>query len=171
MLDCWMAWTERYTIEMAEMMAPYRVYWMEEVLQPHDYAGLRAAEQPDQVAHASPPASTSTARYGFRQLLEQQAAASGSPTSNGAAALTECGESRALAAAYDISGDPARRRRHGTASISSWRRQRPWAELFMPAPGGPKEVYDLRGREQDHAGPEGIYVRPSTRLALDGTFW
>ena len=30
MLDCWMAWTERYTLEMAEMVAPYRVYWMEE---------------------------------------------------------------------------------------------------------------------------------------------
>lgn len=30
MLDCWMAWTERYTIEIAEMMEPYRGYWMEE---------------------------------------------------------------------------------------------------------------------------------------------
>jgi L-alanine-DL-glutamate epimerase-like enolase superfamily enzyme len=38
MLDCWMAWTERYTIEMAQMMEPHRIYWMEEVLQPHDYA-------------------------------------------------------------------------------------------------------------------------------------
>jgi L-rhamnonate dehydratase len=40
MLDCWMAWTERYTIEMAEMMASQRVYWMEEVLQPHDDAAV-----------------------------------------------------------------------------------------------------------------------------------
>ncbi|HXJ39899.1 MAG TPA: enolase C-terminal domain-like protein, partial [Bryobacteraceae bacterium] len=34
MLDCWMAWTEEYTLEMADMLGPYRVYWMEEVLQP-----------------------------------------------------------------------------------------------------------------------------------------
>ncbi|MDQ6664057.1 MAG: twin-arginine translocation signal domain-containing protein, partial [Acidobacteriota bacterium] len=26
MLDCWMSWTERYTIEMTEMLTPYRVY-------------------------------------------------------------------------------------------------------------------------------------------------
>lgn len=36
MLDCWMSWTERYAIEMAEMLAPYRIYWMEECLQPPD---------------------------------------------------------------------------------------------------------------------------------------
>ncbi|MBI3698657.1 MAG: hypothetical protein HY238_27935, partial [Acidobacteria bacterium] len=40
MLDCWMSWTERYTIEMAELVAPHRVYWMEECLQPHDYEGF-----------------------------------------------------------------------------------------------------------------------------------
>jgi L-rhamnonate dehydratase len=40
MLDCWMAWTERYAMEMAEMVAPYRVYWMEECLPPHDYEGF-----------------------------------------------------------------------------------------------------------------------------------
>src|SRR6266849_912426 len=40
MLDCWMAWTERYTLEMAELLEPYKVYWMEECLQTHDYAGF-----------------------------------------------------------------------------------------------------------------------------------
>ena len=40
MLDCWMALTERYTVEMAAMVEPYRVYWMEECLQPHDYEGF-----------------------------------------------------------------------------------------------------------------------------------
>ena len=46
MLDCWMALNEQYTIELAEMVAPYRVYWMEECLPPHDFEGfgrLRAA--------------------------------------------------------------------------------------------------------------------------------
>ena len=39
MLDCWMALTERYTIELAEAVAPYRVYWIEEALPPDDYQG------------------------------------------------------------------------------------------------------------------------------------
>jgi L-rhamnonate dehydratase len=70
----------------------------------------------------------------------------------------------ALAAAYDIPVIP-----HGgglgegihyiMATVNC-----PWAELFMPAPGGPKEVYDL-GAEQYNVskGPEGIYMRPSER--------
>ena len=48
MLDCWMALNEQYTIELAEMVAPYRVYWMEECLPPHDFEGfgrLRAGHQ------------------------------------------------------------------------------------------------------------------------------
>jgi L-rhamnonate dehydratase len=35
-----MAWTERYTLEMAAILEPYRVYWMEEVLPPNDYVGF-----------------------------------------------------------------------------------------------------------------------------------
>ena len=49
MLDCWMSWTERYTLEMADMVAPYRVYWMEECLQPHDYEGFGRLHAADQV--------------------------------------------------------------------------------------------------------------------------
>jgi len=40
MLDCWMALTEEYAIEFATMVAPYRIYWMEECLQPDDYDGF-----------------------------------------------------------------------------------------------------------------------------------
>ena len=40
MLDCWMAFTEDYTEELAARLAPYRVYWMEECLMPDDYAGM-----------------------------------------------------------------------------------------------------------------------------------
>src|ERR1035438_7427653 len=41
-----MALNEQYTIEVAEAVAPHRVYWMEECLPPHDFEGfgrLRAA--------------------------------------------------------------------------------------------------------------------------------
>ena len=40
MLDCWMALTERYTLELAQALEPYRVYWMEECLPPDDYDGM-----------------------------------------------------------------------------------------------------------------------------------
>jgi hypothetical protein len=38
----------------------------------------------------------------------------------------------------------------------------PWAELFMPAPGGPKQVYDMFEKEYEISrGPEGLYMHPS----------
>jgi L-rhamnonate dehydratase len=40
MLDCWMSWNERYTIEMAELVSPHRVYWMEKCLPPYGYEGF-----------------------------------------------------------------------------------------------------------------------------------
>ena len=53
MLDCWMALTEQYTIELAETLEPYRIYWMEECLPPDDYEGfgrLSAAIKSTQMA-------------------------------------------------------------------------------------------------------------------------
>jgi L-rhamnonate dehydratase len=161
MLDCWMAWTERYTLEMAEMVAPYRVYWMEECLQPHDYAGfgrLNAQIKSTRIVTGE----HEYTRYGFRQLLEHHAAAIWQPDIHWCGGLTELRRIAALAAAYDIPVIP-----HGgggrdsvhfiMATVNS-----PWAELFMPAPGGPPEVY--KRYEEDNSitrGPEGIYTRPS----------
>lgn len=161
MLDCWMAWTQDYTIEMAEMAAPYRVYWMEECLQPHDYeslARLRAAIKTTRIATGE----HEYTRYGFRQLLEHRAADIWQPDIHWCGGLTELRRIAALAAAYDIPVIP-----HGggsrdavhfiMATVNS-----PWAELFMPPPGGPPEVY--RRYEEDNLltrGPEGIYTRPS----------
>ena len=40
----------------------------------------------------------------------------------------------------------------------------PWCEMFLPAPGGPKEVYEQFEEEQQITrGPEGIYTRPPDR--------
>ncbi len=40
----------------------------------------------------------------------------------------------------------------------------PWAEMFMPAPGGPPEVYKQWEEEnQITRGPEGVYTRPPDR--------
>lgn len=161
MLDCWMAWTERYTVEMAELVAPYRVYWMEECLQPHDYAGfgrLNAQITSTRIVTGE----HEYTRYGFRQLLEHRAASIWQPDIHWCGGLTELRRIAALAAAYDIPVIPhAGGGRDGVhfimATVNS-----PWAELFMPAPGGPPEVY--KRYEEDNLitrGPEGIYTQPS----------
>jgi L-rhamnonate dehydratase len=170
MLDCWMAWTERYTLEMAEMVAPYRVYWMEECLPPHDYDGfgrLNAQIKSTRIATGE----HEYTRYGFRQLLERRAAAIWQPDIHWCGGLTEMRRIGALAAAYDIPVIP-----HGgggrdsvhfiAATVNS-----PWAELFMPPPGGPKEVYARY--EEDYQlsrGPEGIYTRPSDKPGFGWDF-
>jgi L-rhamnonate dehydratase len=163
MLDCWMAWTERYTLEMADMVAPFRVYWMEECLQPHDYAGfgrLNAAIKSTRIVTGE----HEYTRYGFRQLLEHKAAQIWQPDIHWCGGLTELRRIAAMAAAYDIPVIP-----HGGGGRDSIHfimatTNSPWAELFMPAPGGPDEVY--RRYEEDNLitrGPEGIYVRPSEK--------
>ena len=163
MLDCWMSWTERYTLEMAEMLAPYRVYWMEECLQPHDYAGfgrLNAALKTIRIATGE----HEYGRYGFRTLLEHNAAQIWQPDIHWCGGLTELRRIGALAAAYDIPiiphGGGARDSVHYIMATPN----SPWAELFMPPPGGPPEVY--RRFEEDNSitrGPEGIYMRPPDR--------
>jgi hypothetical protein len=43
-------------------------------------------------------------------------------------------------------------------------RNSPWCEIFMPAPRGPREVYELYEEEYGITrGPEGIYVTPPDR--------
>ena len=151
MLDCWMAWTERYTIEIAEMMAPYRVYWMEECLQPHDYEGFgRLAAQITSTRIVT--GEHEYTRYGFRQLLENGLRTIWQPDIHWCGGLTEMRRIAALAAAYDISVIPhSGGGRDGVHFIMATTNS-PWAELFMPAPGGPEGgLRPVRGREHDYA--------------------
>lgn len=39
MLDAWMSWDVDYTLRMAELLAPYKLKWIEEPLSADDYAG------------------------------------------------------------------------------------------------------------------------------------
>ena len=59
MMDCWMALTERYTLELAEAFEPYNVYWIEEALPPDDFEGF-AAYASKSPQPGSSPASMST---------------------------------------------------------------------------------------------------------------
>ena len=160
MLDCWMAWTERYTIEMAQMLEPYRVYWMEEVLQPHDYEGfgrLNEAIKSTRIVTGE----HEYGRYGFRQLLRTNGAQIWQPDLNWCGGLTEMRKIGALAAAYDIPVIPHGGGLNESTHYSIATVNAPWAELFLPSPGGPREVYQMF--EENYAitrGPEGIYTRP-----------
>jgi L-rhamnonate dehydratase len=144
---------------------------MEEVLQPHDYAGfgrLRKAITSTRIVTGE----HEYGRYGFRQLLEHQAAEIWQPDLHWCGGLTEMRKIAALAAAYDIPVIP-----HGggtsfdgvhfiAATVNS-----PWAEMFLPPPGGPREVY--RRYEEDNRitrGPEGIYTEPWDRPGFGWDF-
>ena len=166
MLDCWMAFTERYTLEMAEMLESFRVYWMEEVLPPDDYAGfgrLNARIKSTRIVTGE----HEYTRYGFRQLLEHKAASIWQPDMNWCGGLTELRRIGALAAAHDIPVILHGGWRGGGPHYIMATPNSPWCEMFMPAPGGPKEVYDRYVEDNGIArGPEGITMRPSDRPGL-----
>jgi L-rhamnonate dehydratase len=170
MLDCWMAWTERYTLEMAELLEPYRVYWMEEVLQPHDYEGfgrLNAAIKSTRIATGE----HEYTRYGFRRLLDNHAAAIWQPDLHWCGGMTELRRIAALASAYDIPVIPHTGGVQDCVHFVMATTNSPWAELFIPPPGGPKEVYDrFEEQHQVTRGPEGIYTRPNDRPGFGWEF-
>jgi L-rhamnonate dehydratase len=167
MIDCWMALTERYTLELAEALAPYRVYWLEECLPPDDYAGFGRLRERITSTRIATGEHVYT-RYGFRQLLEHGGAEIWQPDIHWCGGLTELRRIAALAAAYDIPVIP-----HGGGSRDGVHfimatPNSPWAEMFMPAPGGPAEVY--RRYEEDNnitRDADGIYTRPSAGPGFD----
>lgn len=163
MLDCWMAFTEDYTHELAELLKPHRVYWMEECLAPDDYAGfgrLNAAIQSPRIVTGE----HEYTRYGFRLLLEYKAAKIWQPDMNWCGGLTELRHIDSLAAAFHIPVIPHGGWRGGCPHFILASANSPWCEMFLPAPGGPPEVYRLFEEEnQVTRGPEGIYIRPPDR--------
>ena len=160
MLDCWMAWTEDYTVEMAQMLEPYRVYWMEEVLQPYDYEGfgrLNAEIKSTRIATGE----HEYGRYGFRQLLRVNGADIWQPDIGWCGGLTELRHIGALALAYDIPVIPHAGGLNGAVHWSIANINAPWTELFMPPPGGPKDVYVQFERDYEITRDSaGIYTRP-----------
>jgi L-rhamnonate dehydratase len=170
MLDCWMSWTERYTIEMAEMLEPYRIYWMEECLQPHDYAGfgrLSAQIKSTRIATGE----HEYTRYGFRQLLENRSASIWQPDVEWCGGLTEMRRIGALAAAYDIPVIPHGGGLNEAVHFITATTNAPWAELFMPPPGGPREVYQrFEEDKRITRGEEGIYMQASDKPGFGWDF-
>jgi L-rhamnonate dehydratase len=160
MLDCWMAWTESYTMEMAQMLEPYRVYWMEEVLQPHDYEGFGRLNQAIKSTRIV-TGEHEYGRYGFRRLLQANAAQIWQPDVTWVGGLTELLKVGALASAYDIPVIPHSGGLNGASHWSIAHVNAPWVELFMPSPGAPKAAIDIFTEDYEITkGPEGLYMHP-----------
>lgn len=85
--------------------------------------------------------------------------------------LTELRKIAALAAAYDTPVIPHVGGVSDCVHFVMATTNAPWAELFMPPPGGPSEVY--RRWEEDNQitrGSEGIYTRPSDKPGFGWDF-
>jgi L-rhamnonate dehydratase len=160
MCDCWMSWDEPYTIEMCRLMEPYHVKWVEEVLPPYDMQGFGRLKKEIKTTLIA-TGEHIYGRYGFRRLLEADGASIWQPDVTWCGGMSELRRIGALAEAYDIPVIPHGGGLNGAVQWSISHVNGPWAELFMPPPGGPKEVYDLFDENYEISrGPEGLYMHP-----------
>ena len=146
MIDCYMALTVPYTIELARRIdreVPNGVKWLEECLPPDDYEGY--AEVRAKVGHLVmfTTGEHEYTRYGYRILLEKKCADVLQPDITWVGGITEARRVVALAAAYDIPVIP-----HGS-SVYSYHLQFaysncPMGELIVLAPKADK-VWPLFG--------------------------
>lgn len=146
MIDCYMALTVSYTIELARRIdreVPHGVKWLEEFLPPDDYEGYSEVRQ--KVGHLVmlTTGEHEYTRYGYRLLLEKKCADVLQPDITWVGGLTEARRVVALAAAYDTPVIP-----HGS-SVYSYHLQFayancPMGELIVLAPQADK-VWPLFG--------------------------
>ena len=138
MLDCYMALTVPYTIELARAVEPYRVRWIEEALPPDDYDGYAALRR----AISSTQLTTGEheyTRYGFRELLARGCADVLQPDILWCGGITEARRITAMAAAHDVAVVP-----HGS-SVFSYHLQAafpncPMAEFLVMSPRADRVV-------------------------------
>ena len=166
MLDCWMALTESWTLELARQLEPYRVYWMEECLPPSDYEGmgrLNAQITSTQMATGE----HEYTRFGFDLLRRHKAADIWQPDMQWCGGLTELRRIASMAAKEEIPVIPHGGGQAGAPHFILATENSPWCEMFMPPPGGPPEVYERYAKEFNISrGPDGIYMRPSDRPGM-----
>ena len=163
MLDCWMAFTEEYAEKLAARLEPYRVYWMEECLMPDDYAGMKRINKRIQSTRLATGEHEAT-RYGFALLADYEAADIWQPDMQWCGGLSELRWIDALARTKKTPVIPHGGWRNGAAHFVFANENTPWCEMFLPWPGGSKEVYQrFEEDNQIRRGPDGISMRPADR--------
>lgn len=98
MLDCYMAWDVEYSAKMADLLAPYRIKWIEEALPPDDYSGYASLNRKVS-STAIATGEHEYTRYGFQQLLDAEAAEILQPDLHWCGGLTEAKKICAMASA------------------------------------------------------------------------
>lgn len=161
MIDCWMALTEAYTLQLAEELAPYRVHWLEEVLMPDEYAGFgRLNAQITSTFLAT--GEHEYTRYGFGRLARHDAVDIWQPDINWCGGMSELRKIGAMALERGIQLVPHAGGGPECVHYLATLPQMTWAETTLPAPGGPAAIYEQFAEQRRMSrGPEGIYIQPS----------
>lgn len=102
MLDCYMALTVPYTIQLARALQPYGLKWIEEFLPPDDYDGYSEVKQALAGSVLLTTAEHEYTRYGFRELIKRRCVDVLQPDITWIGGITEAKRIVAMAAAYDI---------------------------------------------------------------------
>lgn len=100
MLDCWMSWSEPYTIEMARRLQPMRPRWLEEPVLPDRIDGYARIRQDSPVPIAG--GEHEYTRWGIKQLLDAGAVDVLQPDIYWAGGISEMLKICALASTYGI---------------------------------------------------------------------
>ena len=103
MIDCYMALTVPYTIELARRIdreVPNGVKWIEEHLPPDDYEGYSEVKRKVGQYNLFTCGEHEYTRYGFRQLLEKKCCDILQPDITWCGGITEAKKIYALASAY-----------------------------------------------------------------------
>jgi len=135
MCDCYMAWDVEYSLRMAELLEPYRVRWIEEVLPPNDYDGY--AELRQKVRHtAIATGEHEYTRWGQLELLKRRAADVIQADVHWVGGITEAKRIVAIASAFNVPVIPhaGGTTAAGLAVIAS-SVNCPMAECFIMDPG------------------------------------
>lgn len=102
MVDAWMSWDVPYTLRMAERLAEYGPYWIEEPVQPdkpRSYAEI-ARRMPNAIQVAG--GEHEYTRWGLHQLMAANAMHIYQPDTYWAGGISEMCKIAALASAYDV---------------------------------------------------------------------
>jgi len=101
MYDCWMSLDVPYTIELAKMLEPIRMKWLEECLLPDDYDGLVDVRKAVKSCWLTTGEHEYT-RYGFLELLKRRCVDVVQPDMTWCGGLTEAIKIANLARAYNV---------------------------------------------------------------------
>lgn len=126
MLDCYMALTVPYTIELARRLKDYRIRWLEEPVMPDQIDAYRRIR--DSVDVMITGGEHEYTRFGFRELIEKQAVDVLQPDIYRAGGITELRKIAAMAAAHDLPVIP-----HGVGA--------PTYHFIMATPNAPEAEF------------------------------